>query len=292
MQPMINPSTAPNPQPINPILEAQRASWNRFSPGWRTWDEFTMRFLEPQGEAILSALSAHNGARVLDIATGTGDPGLTLASRVPGAKVVALDASDRMLRVAEDKAKARGLRNFHTVVGDACALEFADQSFDAVSCRLGFMFFPDTQVAANEMARVLRPGGRVATTVWAGPADNVWLTAIIGIVKKYVDVPSPPPGAPGIFRCADPAAVPALFAKAGLVVERIESMTGYLEYRSADQYWQFMNDVVPPIVAALTGVAPATIAAIKAEVLAALASSASEGANQLSYKAHLVVARK
>jgi len=277
------------PHSTNDILQAQRKAWNAFSPGWERWDDFTMRFLEPQGAAILDALEVRSGASVLDVATGTGDPGLILASKLPGAQVTGLDASEGMLRIARDKARTRGLDNFQTVVGDACALCFADQSFDAVSCRLGFMFFPDPELAAREMARVLRPGSVVAATVWAGPTHNSWLTTLVGVVKRHLDLPTPPPGAPGLFRCAEPDALPGLFAGAGLRVERRELLTGRMQCRSSEEYWQFMTDVVPPVVKALAGAAPDTAAAIQSEVFAALEELGST--TSLSWGAHCVVAR-
>jgi SAM-dependent methyltransferase len=270
----------------------RKKSWNRFSPGWEKWDDFTMRFLEPQGAAILDAMEVGDGAKVLDIATGTGDPGLTLARRVPGAHVTGVDASEGMLRVAGNKARAQGLDNFRAVVGDACALEFADGSFDAVSCRLGFMFFPSTPLAAREMARVVRPGGVVAATVWAGPAENSWITTMVGAIKKHLSLPSPPPGAPGMFRCADPDALPGLFAEAGLSIERRELLTGPMQCRSPEEYWQFMNDVVAPVVAALADAAPDTVATIKAEVFAALERLGQTSGGGLSWGAYSVVARR
>jgi SAM-dependent methyltransferase len=251
-----------------------------------------MRFLQPQGDAILSALELPDGARVLDIAAGTGDPGLTLASRRRTIEVTALDASEGMLRIARDKAKALELTNFRTVAGDACALEFADQSFDALSCRLGLMFFPDPQQAVREMARVLRPGGVLAATVWAAPSANPWLTTFMGALGKRVELSSPPPGGPGLFRCADPDALRALFDGAGLCVERTALLHGYMPCDSSEQYWAFMNDVVPPVVAALQDAPPELVASVKADVLEALGDLSLSGPKPLGWGAHWVAGRR
>lgn len=274
------------------ILQSQTQSWNRFSAGWEKWDDFTMRFLQPQGDAILSALELRDGARVLDIAAGTGDPGLTLASQRHTVEVTALDASDGMLRVARDKAKALELTNFQTVVGDACALGFADHSFDAVSCRLGLMFFPDPQRAVREMARVLRPGGVLAATVWADPSYNPWLTTFMSVLRKHVELASPPPRGPGLFRCADPDELHALLDRAGLHLERTELLLGHMPCDSSEEYWEFMNDVVPPIVAALGG-APAELAAsVEADVVEALGDLSLAAPEKLGWGARWVAARK
>jgi ubiquinone/menaquinone biosynthesis C-methylase UbiE len=291
MQTTQSQATTTRPKPTS-ILQSQRQAWNRFSTGWEKWDDFTMRFLQPQGDAILGALDLPDGSRVLDIAAGTGDPGLTLASRRRAIEVTALDASEGMLRIARDKAKALELTNFQTVVGDACALDFADQSFDAVSCRLGLMFFPDPQQAVREMARVLRPGGVLAATVWAAPSDNRWLTTFMGALGKRVELPSPPPGGPGLFRCADPDALRALFDDAGLCVERTGLLQGYMRCASSEQYWAFMNDVVPPVVAAL-GDAPAElVASVKADVVEALGDVSLAAPKTLAWGAHWVAGHK
>ncbi|MCB0630587.1 MAG: methyltransferase domain-containing protein, partial [Lewinella sp.] len=184
------------------IRDKQKNSWNTFSPGWKKWDDFTMRFLHAQGERIIEHLKLKPEDRVLDIAAGTGEPGLTIASIVHRGSVTAVDLSEGMLQIARENADSKAISNFQTLVADACELPFEDNSFDAVSCRLGFMFFPDMELAAREMIRVLKPGGKLATTVWGEPAKNLWITAVVGAIKNYTDFPAPPPGDPGMFRCA------------------------------------------------------------------------------------------
>lgn len=182
------------------IRDKQKQSWNTFSPGWKKWDDFTMHFLRPQEEQIIGHLHLTPNDRVLDVAAGTGEPGLTIASIVHQGSVTAVDLSEGMLGIAREKAAARGLDNFHTQVADACELPFEDASFDAVCCRLGFMFFPDMEMAAREMYRVLKPGGSIVTTVWSEPRKNLWITAMIGAIRKYADFPAPPPA---IRECSD-----------------------------------------------------------------------------------------
>ena len=292
MQQHVQSAAAPVLPPPSVILNAQRASWNKFSPGWRKWDDFTMRFLQPQGDAILEALELASGSHVLDVATGTGDPGLTLASRRPGVRVTGLDASEGMLEIARAKARARGLGNYEAGLGDACALDYAAQTFDAITCRLGFMFFPEPQVAVEEMARVLRPKGVVATTVWAGPTENSWITTAVRAIKKHLDLPSPPLGAPGMFRCADPSELTRQFERSGLRIERLHLVRGTMKCSEGEEYWQFMNDVVPPVVAALADASESSAAAIREEVFSALAEHEGESPRDLTWGAHCIVARK
>src|SRR5437879_5651257 len=200
---------------LEQIREQQKEAWNRFSPGWKKWDDMGMKFLQPMGDAIIEKLKIKPDDNVLDIAAGTGEPGLTIAGMAKIGKVTGTDLSDEMLVIAEENAAARGLKNYSTKVADVCELPFEDATFDAISCRMGFMFFPDMQLAANEMYRVLKPGGRIATSVWAAPDQNIWVAGIMGIINKHVEVPPPLPGAPGMFRCAKPGTISDIFARSG-----------------------------------------------------------------------------
>ena len=184
------------------IREEQKEIWNRFSPGWKKWDDLTMDFLKPMADEIIQLIKPRDTDIVLDVASGTGEPGLTIATMLSGGKVVATDLAEGMLEVAQENATRRGIKNFEIVACDVCELPFPDNSFDAISCRLGFMFFPDMLLAAKEMVRVLKPGGRIAATVWNGPERNLWASSILGIISKNMQLVPPPPGAPGLFRCA------------------------------------------------------------------------------------------
>ncbi|QJW89861.1 class I SAM-dependent methyltransferase [Spirosoma taeanense] len=248
------------------IRDQQKETWNKFSPGWRKWDDFTMDFLRPMGDAIIHSLQLNDTDTVLDIAAGTGEPGLTIATIVKNGKVVITDLADGMLDVARDKAAQKGITNYETVLCDVCDLPFDDETFDAVSCRFGFMFFPDMQRAANEMARVLKPGGRIATAVWSTPDKNFWVTATMSTLNKHMQLPAPPPGAPGMFRCGNPGFIADLFRKAGLKNISEQEITGQVKYGDKETYWTFMNDVVAPVVAAMSKAAEAMKQKIRNDV--------------------------
>ncbi|HMC96957.1 MAG TPA: methyltransferase domain-containing protein, partial [Flavobacteriales bacterium] len=235
----------------NDISTAQKATWNKFSPGWKKWDDVVIGFLGPQGEAIIDHLAPQGTQRVLDIAAGTGEPGLRIAHMIPQVRVVLTDLAESMSQVAVEKAARLGLNNVEFKEADANALPFEDNSFDAVSCRLGYMFFPDMAQAGREMARVLKPGGRIATTVWAEPEKNFFVTCTMQAINKHIPLPPPPPGAPGIFRCAQAGMISELFKAAGLrdVAERDVPCT--MPVASPEQYWEWQTEVAAPVVAAL-----------------------------------------
>ncbi len=251
-----------------------------------------MDFLRPMGDAIVAALAPRPADRILDVATGTGEPGLTLAERTPEGEVVGTDLAEGMLGIAAANAAARGLRNFRTQAADVCALPFPDASFDAVGCRMGFMFFPDMALAAREMARVLKPGGRFATTVWAAQGRNPWISSLVAAVARILELPAPDPDAPGMARCAAPGKLRGILQAAGFrdIAER--EIAGEVTYGSADHYWSIMTEVSGTAAALLAKAEPAKREAIRQELYAEMAKRAPFGPVRFEYAAILASARK
>ena len=274
------------------IREQQRAVWNQFAPGWKKWDDFTMQFLRPAGAAIINALALQPTDVVLDIATGTGEPGLTIASLVPNGSVIGTDLSENMLVTAQEKATSLGLTNYQAQRADVSALPFDAGHFDAVSCRMGFMFFPTMAGAAREMVRVLKPGGRLATSVWAGPADNPWISLLMGIINRNLNLPIPPPDAPGMFRCAKPGLIAGLLESAGLSQVKETTVSGQVSFDDADYFWTNMNEIAAPVVHALRQADSATVQQIKDETYEQLRSRYGTGLLTLPYSTLIIQGEK
>ena len=237
--------------PLEEIRDQQRATWNKFSHSWKKWDDLNMDLLKPMGDEIIRSINPRGAEVVLDIAAGTGEPGLTIATMLKGGKVVITDLSEDMLEIARENAMKRDIKNIETRVCDVCALPFADNTFDAISCRLGFMFFPDMLLAAKEMVRVLKPGGKIATSVWNVLENNFWITAILETISRHIDLPAPLPGAPGMFRCAKEGLISDLFLQAGLKNIKQKEITAKMHFKTADIYWDMMTEVITLVVLAL-----------------------------------------
>lgn len=259
-----------DPQLIQ-IREQQRESWNKFSPGWKKWDNLFMDFLKPMGDEIIRLLNPKCDDVVLDVASGTGEPGLTIASKLNGSgRVIISDLSENMLEIALESARLRGINIVETRACDVCELPFNSKTFDAISCRFGFMFFPDMLIAAKEMVRVLKPRGGMATSVWNVPQKNFWITAMMETLNKYMELPAAPPGSPGMFRCAEPGLMVDLFRRAGLRNVSVKEVSGKLNCKTADVYWNVMTDLAAPVVAALSNAGLAVKEKIKREVYQAV----------------------
>ncbi len=234
------------------IREQQKEIWNKFSPGWKKWDDFTMNFLKPMGDAIIAELDIKEDDHILDAACGTGEPGLTIATLATKGKVVGTDLANQMLEIAKENAKNKPNSNYETRLCDVCELPFSDNVFDKISCRMGFMFFPDMQMACDEMYRVLKAGGKMATSVWGAPGKNLWITNTLGVINKNMNLQPPPPTAPGMFRCASPGLIRSLMERSGFKNIKEQEVNGKLVFKNFEHMWQMMNEVVAPVVAALS----------------------------------------
>jgi ubiquinone/menaquinone biosynthesis C-methylase UbiE len=279
-------------QQLEEIRDQQKQSWNKFSPGWKKWDHLMMDFLNPMGDALIKFIKPSGNEIILDIASGTGEPGLSIASMLQGGKVVLTDVAEDMLAIAAEHAATRSISNIETVVCDVCELPFADNSFDAISCRFGFMFFPDMQLAASEIARVLKPGGIVSTSVWNIPEKNFWVTAIMGTINRNMEIPQTPSGAPGMFRCCKPGLMKEIFENAGFknIIET-EVLTN-LNAGTIDTYWTMMTEVGAPIVAALSKADESMRQKIKKEVYQLVNEKYPDGNISISGSAIVISAEK
>ncbi|MEO8776410.1 MAG: class I SAM-dependent methyltransferase [Candidatus Nanopelagicales bacterium] len=251
------------------IRNAQRATWSRCATGWDKWDAVIRDQLGPVGTAIIESLGIAEGHQHLDIASGTGEPGLSIARLSPKGRVVLTDLAPEMLEVASRRADALGFANIETKVCSADDLPFGDATFDTVSVRFGYMFFPDVAKATTEFVRVLKPGGRVCSSVWIRPEGNPWTSIVMQAIASEVDVaPTDDPDGPGMFRCAATGYVSGLYEAAGMhdIVEWdvcVELVT-----TSPAQYWEMISEHVSSAVVALEQVDIPTRERIGAKVVA------------------------
>ena len=208
--------------------------------------------MQPATDEIIRLLKPKGTQLILDVAAGTGEPGLSIATMLAGGKVFITDLADDMLNIAREKAAKKEITNVEFHACDVCELPFTDNTFDAISCRMGFMFFPDMLLAAKEILRVLKPGGRFATSVWSTPDKNFWAFAISDIIRRNMQLPAPPLEAPGIFRCAQRGLMTNILSQAGFKNVSEKEVACTLNSGTADIYWQIMTEIAAPVVAALS----------------------------------------
>ncbi|HEX8303598.1 MAG TPA: class I SAM-dependent methyltransferase [Jatrophihabitans sp.] len=231
------------------IRDAQRARWAGLSASWEKWASIILDQLGPVGAAIIERLDLADDQRHLDIASGTGEPGLSIAKLVPNGSVMLTDLVPEMLEIASRRARAQGITNIETKVCSGDDLPFSDATFDSVSVRFGYMFFPDLAQATAEFARVLKPGGRLCAAVWVKPEENAWTTIAMQAIATETVVARLDPDGPNMFRCAAPGAVSALYEGAGLRDIAEWDIDLELVTRSPEQYWEMTSEHVSLVAA-------------------------------------------
>jgi ubiquinone/menaquinone biosynthesis C-methylase UbiE len=208
------------------MSESERGQVSRSAA--EVYEEFFVPALfEEWTDRVAEAARVGPGARVLDVACGTGVLARKVAGRVGSTgSVVGLDVNDGMLAVARRAAPGIEWRQ-----GRAEALPFGDASFDAVVSQFGLMFFEDRGAALREMMRVLRPGGRLAIAVWDAVERSPGYAAMIELLQRLCG-PRVADALRAPFVLGDPGIVRALFAEAGLPDARLQTLPGTARFPS------------------------------------------------------------
>ncbi len=267
--------SAPDPAKIQKFREHLHQEWtgDRTVTAWRKWHAQIATFTQGATEAILEAARLRPGMRVLDLASGVGDPALSIAREVaPSGRVTATDLGPGMMSLAEELARKRGLTNIEFREANAESLPFADKSYDVLTCRFGVMFFPDLPKALSECFRVLKPLGRAAFVAW-GKKEQPFFTTTAGIVLKHVPVPPPPPDpdAPSLFMFGDRDRLRRALEVAGFsnVHEEDRIVAGRWS-SSVEEYWEQFTEVAAPFRPLIDQLTPEKKVQAKTEILAVL----------------------
>ena len=196
----------------------QIAYWN--AAAGDTWAKLQDRLdqqLEPLGLRAQQALAPRAGERILDIGCGSGQTSLGLARAVaPGGTVLGVDISRPLLEGARQRAAGQAGISFQEA--DAAVAPFEAAAFDAAFSRFGVMFFADPVAAFGNIARALKPGGRLAFVCWRTPRENIFMSLPLAAAASALPPPAappPPPATQGPFAFADPDHVRAILGAAG-----------------------------------------------------------------------------
>jgi len=274
------------------IRDAQRVTWAGLSAGWEKWDSLIMDQLGPVGAAMIERLDIATDQQHLDIAAGTGEPGLSIARLSAEGRVVLTDLVAEMLDIAARRARAQGVANIETTVCSADDLPFHDATSGSVSVRFGYMFSPDVAKATAEFARVLEPGGRLCSSVWVKPDENPWTTIAMQAIATEAVLPSPDPDRPNMFRCAKPGYVTTLYEAAGLRDVAEWDVDVELVTRSPAQYWEMISEHVSLAVAALQRVDEPARERIRAHAIAKASAFEKDGMVRVPGVARCIVGTK
>jgi ubiquinone/menaquinone biosynthesis C-methylase UbiE len=230
--------------PNDSQADAVLREWRDSAFYWKKHLDTIRVMFAPLTQALIDDAGIIEGDSVLDVAGGSGEPSLTIAETVgPTGSVTFTDAVAEMVTAATSEAQRRGLKNIAFRQCAANSLPFQSESFDAVVCRLGAMFFPDPLVALREMLRVTKHERLVSLAVWGKSELNPFSYAITNVAARYFEVPSADPNAPGAFRFAEPGALSEILKEAGAndVRERVLKFNIAAPV-SAEQFWEMRSE--------------------------------------------------
>jgi ubiquinone/menaquinone biosynthesis C-methylase UbiE len=160
--------------------------------------------IAPIGEALLKQADFKPGERVLDIGCGGGGTTIAIAQAVaPSGEVLGIDISPELTTASTQRASDAGVSNIRFICADASTVQLADAPFDRLFSRFGSMFFAEPHKAFENLHSLLRPRARIDLAVWGPPRDNLWMMEMMGIVRRYVDIPPAIPRTPGPFAFED-----------------------------------------------------------------------------------------
>jgi ubiquinone/menaquinone biosynthesis C-methylase UbiE len=215
------------------------------APFWEKYREVIREMFAPVTQALAEDGQISRGHTVLDIATGPGDPALSVAPMVgPEGKVFGVDPVPEMVAAARRAADDLGFRNTQFDIASADHLPFPADSFDSVVSRFGVMFFPSPVDAVREMLRVLKPERKLALAVWHSAETNPFFHTISQVIDRFVDSPPLAPDAPEPFRFASPGKLREVLIEAGAMAptERLLQFTINAAI-SSEEFWTLRTEM-------------------------------------------------
>lgn len=225
--------------PVEEIRVHLHGMWASVASAWGEHAEYGDQRGAQMTERMLELAAPASGERVLELACGAGGLGLAAAERIgPHGEIVISDVVAEMTEIAASRARSRGLTNVTTRVLDLERIEEPERSYDVVLCREGLMFALDPARAAGEVHRVLRPGGRLAVSVWGPRERNPWLGLVLDAASAQLGAPVPPPGMPGPFSLQQADQLAPLLSAAGVKDVAIEELAVSTRASSFEEWWE------------------------------------------------------
>ncbi|MCI0366486.1 MAG: methyltransferase domain-containing protein [Phycisphaerales bacterium] len=232
------------------VREDTRAAWDKIAPGYDRTNTPTQMWIANEG---LRRAGLRAGMRFLDVAAGSG--ALSIPAARLGAHVLATDQSPIMLTLLTDRARNQKL-NIDTRVMDGHALQLDANSFDMAGSQFGVMLFPDMPKGISEMARVVKPGGRVLMIAYGDPHKIEFLGFLVGAIQSVrPDFNGPPMDPPPLpFQLQDPNRLRQELSAAGLKDVKVQTITETTEHKTGKDLWEWLvwsNPIVETVLGSL-----------------------------------------
>ena len=263
--------------------------WSDSAPFWEKHRDILRQMFAPITQALVEDGKIESQHSVLDIATGPGEPALSIAAMVgTNGKVFGIDAIPQMVTAARRAAERLGLKNVQFDVAFADQLPFQADTFDAVISRFGVMFFPSLLQGVREMLRVLKPERKMALAVWHYAERNPFHYTLSRVIDRYVDSPPLAPDALDAFRFARPGKLKDVLAEAGAM----NAFERLLQFRiqapvSVEDFWTLRQEMSDKLREKMAMLSKQQASEAKSEMLEALSGySTGEG---MSFPAEVLI---
>jgi ubiquinone/menaquinone biosynthesis C-methylase UbiE len=242
-------------------------TWETMAPGWERWRAALEDALTPVRSWLVTHLAPQPGDTVLELAAGPGDTGFAAAKLVgEGGRLISTDFSPEMVKVARRRGAELGLENVDYGTMDAERIDLDVASVDGVLCQSGYMLMADPAAALSETRRVLRPGGRLAMSVWGAPERNPWASIGGRILVERGLVSQPEAGAPGAFSMASEERTRSLLSDAGFTDVRTDEVPVRFAFTDLDDYERWVTDLSGSFAMAILGLSEPEREALRAEL--------------------------
>jgi SAM-dependent methyltransferase len=268
--------------------------WSESAPYWEKYRPVIVEMFAPVTQALIEDAAIRKGDSVLDVATGPGEPALTMADLVgPEGMVVGTDVAPEMVEAARREAGRRNFANARFEVAFTDSLPFPPDTFDAAVSRFGVMFFPSPLDCLREVLRVLKPGGRIAVAVWYLAENNPFDYVVTRVVDRYVQPTAPKAGATDMFRFAKPGDLLAVLSSAGAtaVSERVLRFS-IRAGLSAEDFWTIRSEMSEKLRTKLAPLLASQREALKRDAIAAIRAYSSENGISIPAEVLIVKGRK
>ena len=219
--------------------EEVRNGYDNAAPGWHKWWKTIETATNSVSKRLVELAEIKQGSKVLDIATGLGEPALTAGTHTgKTGKILAIDISSQMLSFAKERSIELGVQDVvEFKEGDVETIDLPSSRFDAALCRWGLMFLPNPKAGLSNIYYSLAKGAHFAAAVWASPEKVPFISMPMNIVLKETSTPLPL--TPGPFSMSDENNLKKLFEESGFINPVIERMKVVSNFDSTDEFTTF-----------------------------------------------------
>lgn len=257
-------------------------TWESLAPGWQRWRAYTAEATKAVNEWLVGELAPRPGDTLLELAAGPGETGFGAAALIgEQGRLISTDFSPGMVEVARRHGAEIGLQNVDYRVMDAEHIELDPSSIDGVLCRFGLMLMANPGAAIAEVRRVLRPGGRLALSVWGPIERNPWAGIGARLLIERGHMPPPEPGEPGPFSMGDQERLRELLEGSGFATIHIEEVPVRFTFRSTDEFVSWAGDTAGPFAKVISSLPDGERDALESELQTAFHPFESDGNYQL-----------